>query len=77
MFLVVLLDVVQELLALEDLDVGSKSDDKAASAFDAVDGGPEHPVAIFPLQVSFRKRILLNQEALGAGVQLQDNLLYR
>lgn len=41
MFLVVLLDVVQELLALKNLDVGGKADDEAASAFDAVDGGPE------------------------------------
>ena len=49
MFLVVLLDVVQEFLALKNLDVGGKADDEAASAFDAVDGGPEYPVAIFPL----------------------------
>ena len=77
MFLIVLLDVVQESLALEDLDVGGEADDEAAGAFDAVDGGLEDPGAIFPLQVSFRQWILFHQKALGTGVQLQDHLLYR
>ena len=74
MLLIVLLDVVQEFFALEDLDVGSKSDDKAASAFYAVDGGPEHPVAVLPLEVLFCQRKFLQQEALGASVELQGNL---
>lgn len=42
MFLVVLLDVVQEFLALKNLDVGCEADDEAAGAFDAVDGGLEY-----------------------------------
>ena len=74
-FLVVLLDVLKELFALEDFDVGGEADDEAAGAFDAVDGGVEDPFAIYALEFLLSQREFLQEEILGAGVKLQGDVL--
>ena len=69
-FLVVLLDVLQEFLALKDFDVGGEADDEAAGSFNTIDGGVEDPFAVFALEILFGQREFLQEEILGAGVKL-------
>ena len=47
-------------IPLDDLDVGRKANDKAAGAFQAVDGSTEEPFAVFALEVLLGQREFLH-----------------
>ena len=69
------MNVVPKLITFNDFDVGCKTYDEAAGAFQAVDGGFEKPFAIFTFEVFFGQREFLHEEAFRPGVELQDYLL--
>ena len=68
-------DVLPEGVSFQDLHIGSEADDKAAGTFQRVNHRPENPFTIPPLKVLFGQRKFLQQEALGASIEMQGNFL--
>lgn len=63
-------DVLPEDSSFQDLHIGSEADHKASGAFQGMNHRPENPFIALPLEVLIGQRKFLQQEALGASIDL-------